>query len=62
MGRGGGRASALLPLLDDDTTSPASRSLVSARPALAPKCNLYLLTGPKDSIPLLPGGEPALDI
>ena len=37
-GRGGGRASAALPLLDDVTTSPASRRLASARPALAPKC------------------------
>jgi len=36
-GRGGGRASAALPLLDDVTTSPASRRLASARPALAPK-------------------------
>ena len=32
------RASAALPLLDDDTASPASRRLASARPALAPKC------------------------
>src|SRR5512139_2938937 len=39
-GRGGGRASAALPLLDDVTTSPASRRLASARPALAPKCQL----------------------
>jgi toxin HigB-1 len=31
----------LLPLLDD-----ASRRLASARPALAPKCKRYLLTGP----------------
>jgi hypothetical protein len=45
-GRGGGQASALLPLLDDDTASPASLRLASARPALAPKCNLYSLTGP----------------
>src|SRR5438093_163786 len=41
-GRGGGRASAALPLLDDVTTSPASRRLASARPALAPKCQLIL--------------------
>ena len=46
-GRGGGRASAALPLLDDDTTSPASRRLASARPALAPKCKRYSLTDPK---------------
>ena len=45
-GRGGGRASAALPLLDDDTTSPASRRLASARPALAPKCKRYSLTDP----------------
>src|SRR5438132_537651 len=45
-GRGGGRASAALPLLDDVTTSPASRRLASARPALAPKCTPYFLTGP----------------
>src|SRR5438874_264022 len=45
-GRGGGRASAALPLLDDATTSPASRRLASARPALAPKCTPYFLTGP----------------
>ena len=38
--RGGGRASAALPLLDDVTTSPASRRLASARPALAPKCQV----------------------
>jgi len=45
--RGGGRASsAALPLLDDDTASPASRRLASARPALAPKCKRYSLTGP----------------
>jgi hypothetical protein len=31
QGRGGGRASAALPLLDDVTTSPASRRLASAR-------------------------------
>jgi len=36
-----------LPLLDDVTTSPASRRLASARPALAPKCTPYFLTGPK---------------
>jgi len=48
-GRGGGRASAALPLLDDVTTSPASRRLASARPrsaagatVLAPKCQLIL--------------------
>src|SRR6059036_174997 len=40
------RASAALPLLDDVTTSPASRRLASARPALAPKCTPYFLTGP----------------
>ena len=45
-GRGGGRVSAALPLLDDDTTSPASRRLASARPALAPKCKRYSLTDP----------------
>jgi hypothetical protein len=39
-GRGGGRASAALPLLDDVTASPPSRRLASARPALAPKCQL----------------------
>src|SRR5438094_3731299 len=39
-------ASAALPLLDDVTTSPASRRLASARPALAPKCTPYFLTGP----------------
>src|SRR5205809_6901011 len=42
-GRGGeGRVSAALPILDDITTSPASRRLASARPALAPKCQLIL--------------------
>jgi len=48
-GRGGGRASAALPLLDDVTTSPASRRLASARPrstagatVLAPKCELII--------------------
>ena len=46
LGRGGGRASAALPLLDDGTASRASRCLASARPALAPKCNLYSLPGP----------------
>ncbi|MGA2261979.1 MAG: hypothetical protein ABSH28_11135, partial [Acidobacteriota bacterium] len=40
------RASAALPLLDDVITSPASRRLASARPALAPKCKRYSLTGP----------------
>src|SRR5438093_5426954 len=49
-GRGGGRASAALPLLDDVTTSPASRRLASARPALAPKCTPYFLTGPKPEL------------
>src|SRR5881296_1706591 len=38
--RGASRAS--LGILDDVTTSPASRRLVSARPALAPKCQLIL--------------------
>src|SRR5438093_11461947 len=41
-GRGGGQASAALPLLDYVTTSPASRRLASACPALAPKCQLIL--------------------
>src|SRR5207237_9247428 len=45
--RGGGPAPAALPLLDAVTTSPASRRLASARPALAPKCTPYFLTGPK---------------
>ncbi len=36
----------LLLLLDDDTASSTSRRLASARPALAPKCNLYSFTGP----------------
>ena len=45
--RGSGGASAALPLLDDDTASPASRRLASAHAALAPKCNLNLLTGLK---------------
>src|SRR5881392_391004 len=36
------RVSAALPLLDDITTSPASRRLASACPALAPKCHLIL--------------------
>jgi len=45
-GRGGGGASASLPFLDDDTASPASRRLASARPALAPKCKRYSLTDP----------------
>ena len=49
-GRGGGRASAALPLLDDDPASPASRRLASARPALAPKCKRYSFTGPKGCI------------
>ena len=31
-----------MPLLDDVTTSPPSRRLASARPALAPKCQLIL--------------------
>jgi len=42
LGRGGGRASAAFPLLDDVTTSPASRRLASARPALAPERELIL--------------------
>jgi hypothetical protein len=42
MGRGDGRASAALPLLEDVVPSPASRRLASARPALAPKCQLIL--------------------
>jgi hypothetical protein len=37
-GRGGGRASAASPLLDDDTASPASRRLASTRQGLAPIC------------------------
>src|SRR5437762_3149265 len=32
------------------TTSPASRRLASARPALAPKCTPYFLTGPKPEL------------
>jgi hypothetical protein len=43
----GGRASASLPLLDDGIASPASRRLASGRPALAPKCVTYFVTGPK---------------
>jgi ABC-type nitrate/sulfonate/bicarbonate transport system permease component len=39
-GRGGGLASAALPLLDDVIISSASRRLASVRPALAPKCRL----------------------
>ena len=39
-GCGGERASAALPLLNDITISPASRRLASARPALAPECEL----------------------
>src|SRR2546428_6001373 len=31
-------------------TSPSSRRLASARPALAPKCTPYFLTGPKPKI------------
>jgi hypothetical protein len=46
-GRGGGRASAVLALLDDVIASPALRRLASARPALAPKCITYFVTGPK---------------
>ena len=46
-GRGGGLASAALPILDDVTTSPASRRLAYARPALAPKCQLVLARTPK---------------
>src|SRR5947199_2900182 len=57
-GRGGGRASALLPLLDDATTSPASRRLASARPALAPKCTPYFLTGPKLPAPFQGAPQP----
>jgi hypothetical protein len=45
-GRGGGQASASLPLLDDDTASPASPRLASARPALAPKWTCYYVTDP----------------
>ena len=41
-GSGFALASAALPLLDDGTASPASRRLASARPALAPKCELIL--------------------
>jgi hypothetical protein len=37
-----------LPRLDDGAASPASQPLASARPALAPKCKRYLLTGSKD--------------
>src|SRR5512136_493084 len=47
-GRDGGRASASLPLLDDFPALPASRRLASARPALAPKCVLFL-RGPLES-------------
>ena len=36
----------IIPLLDDEKASPASRRLASARPALAPKCNRYLFPGP----------------
>src|SRR5947208_12446870 len=36
------RVSAALPLLGDITTSPASRRLASACPALAPECQLIL--------------------
>ena len=32
-------------------TSPSSRRLASARPALAPKCTPYFLTGPKLPVP-----------
>jgi len=39
-GRGGGRASAALPLPDEGTASTASRRLESARPALGPKGTL----------------------
>jgi len=45
-GRGGGRASAWLPLFDDGTASPALRRLASARRALAPKCVTYFVTSP----------------
>jgi hypothetical protein len=41
QGRDDGQASAALPLLDNDTASPASRRLASAHPALAPKCITY---------------------
>src|SRR3989454_9158860 len=37
-----GASRAPLGILDDVTTSPASRRLASARPALAPKCQLIL--------------------
>jgi hypothetical protein len=56
-GRGGGRASASLPLLDDDTASPASRRLASARPALAPKWTCYYVTDPK---PVVAGWQDGL--
>jgi hypothetical protein len=54
-GRGGGRASAALPLLDDVITSPASRRLADARPrstagatVLAPKkMRTYFCANPK---------------
>src|SRR5206468_10761509 len=36
-----GASRAKLGILDDATTSPASRRLASARPALAPKCTPY---------------------
>ena len=48
-GRGGGRASAVLPILDDVTTSPTSRRLASARPALAPKCEFIFARTLRDS-------------
>jgi len=35
-----------LPLLDDGTASPASRRLVSARPAIAPKRTGYFDVDP----------------
>jgi hypothetical protein len=37
---GGGRASAATPLLDEGVASSASRRLASARPALAPECEI----------------------
>jgi hypothetical protein len=36
-----------LPLLDDGTALPVSRSLASGRPAMATKCNPYSLPGPE---------------
>jgi ubiquinone/menaquinone biosynthesis C-methylase UbiE len=48
-----GRASAALPLLDDGTASPASRRLASARPALAPKCEVISAQALSPLIPLI---------